>query len=150
VREIEDAGAISDAVVQTADAVDVLLVVGAGGDDVVGAEAEDIGDGFVDGADDGRRLVGHGGRDGPQIAQLVAEAGAGGFQLFEQVDDFAADGFGLFFDKVTAVDDDAGRVRDDRRRKAGVARFGLGLAAMDRIDVEGGLAGVSIARVEMT
>ena len=44
VREVEDAGAVGDAIVQLADAGDVLLVVGAGRDDIFGLAAEDLAD----------------------------------------------------------------------------------------------------------
>ena len=60
VGEIEDAGAVGDAVLEPADAVDVLLVVGAGRDHVFGLQAEHLADRLGDGADDRRVALGHG------------------------------------------------------------------------------------------
>ena len=78
VGEVQQAGTVGDAVVQPADAVDVLLVVGAGRDDIVGLPGQHPLDGGGGGADHRGVAVGHHRVHLEQVADLVAEGRARG------------------------------------------------------------------------
>ncbi len=94
-REIEDPRPIGDAVVQMADAGDVLLVVGAGRDDVLGVLAEDRAGRLGDAQPDRRVTVGHGRQGLEEIADGVAEVGPGRRQPVEEAVSFGPFSFHL-------------------------------------------------------
>src|SRR3546814_12884650 len=73
VGEVEDAGAVGDAVFELPHAHDVLLVVGAGGDDLRGRPAEHLLDGGGNGPHHRRFRVGHGRLAGQHLAQRIGE-----------------------------------------------------------------------------
>ena len=74
VGQVEDARAIGDAVLQLADAVDMLLVIGTRRNDVLRAfKTSTCSMDFETDCTTGASLFGHGGRDVPQLLQIVGE-----------------------------------------------------------------------------
>uniref|UniRef100_A0A0N4Z2S7 Ketoacyl_synth_N domain-containing protein n=1 Tax=Parastrongyloides trichosuri TaxID=131310 RepID=A0A0N4Z2S7_PARTI len=137
VRQVEHAGAVGDAVFQPADAVDVLLVIGAGRADELGLLPQHSLDGGGGGAGDGAVAVGHAGGHLEQVAHLVAEAVALRRQPVEDGLHLALHVVQRLLDQEAAVDDHAAGISDAGRGQAVEA---LGLTAVDGVDVHRRLA----------
>ena len=119
-----------------ADAIDVLLIVGAGRADDLRLAAEDLMHGLRRRRRHRPVAIGHGGRDAEEFAHVVAETGTLCGDAVEQRFHFALHGIERFFDEEAAVDDDAAGIRHARR---GQAFKVFAFAAMHRIDVHGRL-----------
>ena len=97
--QFQDTGAVGDAVFQMADAVDVFLIVTAGGHDVFGGFAKGCLDRGGDGGDDGGVFGCHCWDDPLDFANVVLEIFALGFYLFQHVGDFLLNVVDIFFDQ---------------------------------------------------
>ncbi len=143
-RQVEDAGAIGDAVLQLARAHNVLLVIGAGAGNVARLSPQHPRNGTGCGIHHGRVFGRGGGHKTHDVANAVIKARPRALELVEHVDDFLLDGFQVLFGDEPAVQHRAATVRHHRcgRLRRGPATRIVGvvllhLAAVDAVDVEG-------------
>ena len=118
-RQVEDAGAVGDAVRHTGDARDVLLIVGAGAGDQLAASPEHAVQRALERSHD-RRAVGRPHRmDDHQVAQLVAEAPARrAATIVEHVDDLGLRRVEALLEQEAAIEHRAAGIGDARRLDA--------------------------------
>ncbi|MPL95501.1 hypothetical protein SDC9_41672 [bioreactor metagenome] len=135
-RQFELPGPVGDAVLQPADPVDVLLVIGAGRDDIARLAAQHCLDRRGGRAHHGRLTRGHRGDHLEERADLVVEGGAARLQSVEKPGDLGLHLVEVLLDQDAAVDHDPAAVGDAGGGQGGRAGLGFRLAAMDRVDVQ--------------
>src|ERR1700690_212726 len=136
-RKIENSGTIGDAVAQSADPIDMLLVVGTGRADEFRIPSDDPADRRRGAASYRAIAVTHTGPHFEYVANAVAEFGALCDELIEDCRHFALHAVDALLDQQPAIDDHPAGIRHACR---GIPALLFGLTAVDRVDIESGVA----------